>query len=155
MNFKDRQIEIWKEEQKLHSKTQELLVDLLKSLTPEQLEKVTGIEIDEYSFIDKITPDGVTIGEHVLDEEDYYSIDIEELSQATQKEIIDFILTNIVKEKASLKTKTVCANCGSTNVEVRVWEHQETGELSGATGEDNDTWCNECEGHHGIKIVEE
>jgi len=97
MNFKNRQIEIWKAEQKLHSETQGLLVDLLNSLTPDQLEKVTGIDIDEYMFVHKVTPHDITVGEHSLDEEDYYVKDIEEFSQTTQKEIIDFILTEIIK----------------------------------------------------------
>jgi len=96
MNFKERQIEIWKEEKELHSKTQELLIDLLKSLKPIQLKKISNFQIDEYTFIHKITPDVVVVGEYDLDENHYFKQSIETLSQSTQKQIIDFILSEII-----------------------------------------------------------
>jgi hypothetical protein len=235
MNFKDRQIAIRQAEHDLAVETQKLLVDLLKELTPDQIESIYGedvLEINEYEFIHKLTPDYVIIGEHDLDDEDYTKKCLDDLSQEVMKAIIDYILYNIISVEPTpelsynpkvgevITTKkglfdalepysdddrvvvevhdmelsedlyrfsideihmgedregndrgfeiricpiqhepdpfecfTVCSNCGSKNVEIRVWEHQETGNLSGATGDDDDTWCNECEGHHGIEII--
>jgi hypothetical protein len=44
----------------------------------------------------------------------------------------------------------VCVNCGSTNVEKKMWQHCETGKLTSISDDDEDTWCNNCEGHHGL-----
>lgn len=48
--------------------------------------------------------------------------------------------------------KTTCKNCGSENVEIRAWINQSNGNVSGETGEDNDTWCNDCEEHAGVNV---
>jgi hypothetical protein len=50
------------------------------------------------------------------------------------------------------KTITKCSNCGSTDVEIRSWVHQRTGTISGETGDDEDTYCNTCDGHHGVDV---
>ena len=49
--------------------------------------------------------------------------------------------------------KTVCKNCKSEDVEIRAWIHQKTGAISGETGDDEDTWCNNCESHSGIELI--
>ena len=49
-----------------------------------------------------------------------------------------------------------CKKCGGTNVEVLEWRHANTGEFAGDyTGEDQDTWCCDCEEHAGIEWIEE
>jgi hypothetical protein len=48
------------------------------------------------------------------------------------------------------KTIEVCYNCGSNHVERLHWVGANTNEVGSTTGEDEDTWCNKCEGHHGI-----
>jgi len=50
---------------------------------------------------------------------------------------------------------TVCRECGSTDVEFRAWIHCNTGNISGETGDKGDTWCNACDGHHGIENKKE
>ena len=47
---------------------------------------------------------------------------------------------------------TTCSECGSRDVEIRSWIHQRNGNISGETGDDADTWCNACEGHHGVEV---
>ena len=51
-----------------------------------------------------------------------------------------------------VEATTTCRNCGSDDVEIRAWIHQKTGNISGETGDDGDTWCNTCEGHHNVDI---
>lgn len=48
---------------------------------------------------------------------------------------------------------TVCRKCENPNVEIRLWVNQSTGETSGETGNDEDTWCPTCQGHTGVKII--
>ena len=48
------------------------------------------------------------------------------------------------------KTIEVCSSCGSNHVERLHWVNPNTKEVGGTTDEDDDTWCNSCEGHHGI-----
>jgi len=44
----------------------------------------------------------------------------------------------------------VCSSCGSNQVDRLHWVNANTNEVGSTTGEDQDTWCNNCEGHHGI-----
>jgi hypothetical protein len=49
-------------------------------------------------------------------------------------------------------TVAVCKNCGSTNVEVKVWYNEESGFTDVVSdGEDDDTYCNDCGQHAGIE----
>lgn len=49
----------------------------------------------------------------------------------------------------------VCKECGSDDVELRVWLNLKTKETSDCSdGDDEDTWCNKCEEHTGIKFVD-
>lgn len=48
-----------------------------------------------------------------------------------------------------------CKNCGSINVEHRVWRKlNEPDKISGEISDDEDTWCNSCEQHAGVELVE-
>ena len=60
--------------------------------------------------------------------------------------IVEFLET-----KDKVTPTTFCSECGSHDVEVRAWVHQHTGKVGGETGDDEDTWCNGCQGHHGLK----
>lgn len=62
--------------------------------------------------------------------------------------ILEFLKS---KGGSNPKTITTCSNCGSRDVEIRSWIHQRTGVISGETGEDDDTYCNSCDGHHGVE----
>lgn len=44
----------------------------------------------------------------------------------------------------------VCSNCGSHNVEEKMFLNYLTGYVGSPTGEDDDTWCNDCETHSGF-----
>ena len=46
----------------------------------------------------------------------------------------------------------VCEKCGSDDVEIRVWQNLKTGRVDDNCDRD-DTYCNACEGHHGLKWV--
>jgi len=59
--------------------------------------------------------------------------------------IVEFLTT-----KDKIQPTTFCVECGSHDVEVRALVHQHTVKIGGETSEDEDTWCNKCQGHHGI-----
>lgn len=44
----------------------------------------------------------------------------------------------------------VCSNCGSNHVERKAWVNQSNGKVETISDDDEDTYCNGCEGHHGI-----
>ncbi len=45
----------------------------------------------------------------------------------------------------------VCSNCGSNHVERRAWVNQTNGDVDIISNDDDeDTYCNGCDGHHGI-----
>lgn len=44
----------------------------------------------------------------------------------------------------------VCDNCGSDDVEIRVWQNLKTGRIDDMNCDREDTWCKNCEGHQGI-----
>jgi len=52
------------------------------------------------------------------------------------------------------KTIQVCKDCGSDDVERKMWENQKTGELSDASFDDDDNFCNKCEEHTPIEFKE-
>ena len=43
-----------------------------------------------------------------------------------------------------------CMNCGSDDVEIRVWLNLKTGMTDDGGCERDDTWCKTCEEHAGI-----
>ncbi|MFA5376709.1 MAG: hypothetical protein WC455_13255 [Dehalococcoidia bacterium] len=44
----------------------------------------------------------------------------------------------------------VCDNCGSDDVEVRVWQNLKTGRIDDGSCDRSDMWCNHCLGHESI-----
>ena len=87
-HFRERQLNIRKTEIELQSQTQSLLIDLLSSMTFEQLENVSGLELESGGIILNITPYNVTIEsfeENVVEH-------LYDMSQTEQKSIIDFII---------------------------------------------------------------
>ena len=48
--------------------------------------------------------------------------------------------------------KVICSECGSTNVEYLVWFNCKTGHLGEVSNDDEDTWCNDCQEHTGLKF---
>ncbi len=73
--FKDAQIEIWKQEKALHAETQNVLFDLLSSMSKKEIEE--AITITEY--------------------DEPVKKNIDDLTQPQQKVIIDSILLNVFK----------------------------------------------------------
>lgn len=54
------------------------------------------------------------------------------------------------------KTISVCSNCGSKNVEVKVWVNpNDPKQIDFSSYETEDTWCGDCEEHAGIEDSEE
>lgn len=41
--------------------------------------------------------------------------------------------------------KYVCAECGSDNIEVLIWQNPNTKKIKGLVYDDNQCYCNECE----------
>lgn len=57
-----------------------------------------------------------------------------------------------VKEEDKTKTLWLCPNCGSDNVEFKVWANANTNEITdGNPMEDEDCYCNDCKKH--IKLI--
>lgn len=101
MNFKERQIDIYNKEISLNKETNKLVYDLVSSLSPIQKAKVTG-----YSFtngFDSYEIKNIIVNAHSIqlsienelgDEEIRYLVD---LTQVEQKQLIDYIMANILK----------------------------------------------------------
>jgi len=51
-----------------------------------------------------------------------------------------------------MENKYVCAECGSSDVEARVWAKVNTGEISGSIDvtDNEDCWCCICEEHNEL-----
>lgn len=49
-------------------------------------------------------------------------------------------------------TTLVCENCGSSNVQTKMWVDANTNEIkdSVSDGESNDNWCEDCETHPNL-----
>ena len=47
----------------------------------------------------------------------------------------------------------VCEECGSDDVEIRVWYNLKTGRIDANNVEREDTYCGKCDDHYGIKYV--
>jgi len=58
---------------------------------------------------------------------------------------------NIWKSKIKVvnvtETKAVCAECGSDDVEIRMWKNCKTGKVDTISDDNSDTWCNACVNH--------
>ena len=55
-----------------------------------------------------------------------------------------------MKEKSKMKTKTVCAVCGSENVQHAMWVNVNTSEVLGEFGtwcDGDNSWCEDCDEH--------
>jgi hypothetical protein len=59
-------------------------------------------------------------------------------------------INEFLEDKNPKTTIQVCSNCESNHVEQLHWVNVNTDEVGGTTGEEEDTWCNKCEGHHKI-----
>lgn len=60
--------------------------------------------------------------------------------------------TNNVRQRIPRPDDSVCAACGSVEVEVLDWVDANTGECSNSSESTNpdDTWCRACEEHAGL-----
>ena len=92
----DRQISIREKQTALHSETQQLISDILNSMTKKQLKRLFEYDIDsDRRIIGDISSDGFLV--EVFEESEEY-VSIGNLSQFDQKELIDFILNNNLTE---------------------------------------------------------
>lgn len=50
------------------------------------------------------------------------------------------------------KITILCANCNSDNIEIKNWVNPNTDEVGDVAsyGDDQDTWCNDCQSHGGV-----
>jgi hypothetical protein len=89
-DFKERQIEIFNDENSLKDKTQKLFVEILSEMSDDELVQLAGLELDVYKEIVEVNKNGIIYIDTDINEE--YSCEFEELSQTQQKELIDHIL---------------------------------------------------------------
>ena len=50
--------------------------------------------------------------------------------------------------KTKKSDRVVCSNCGGENIEAKAWVNLNTGEYELMLIDEEDYWCNDCEGHH-------
>lgn len=85
-------------------------------------------------------------------------LDVMEIVEDTQRgEHLEGILNLLDKIHDQLdppepKQQWICENCGSYDVEHRVWQHLNNGKISGETSDKEDTWCNSCQKHGYVKL---
>jgi hypothetical protein len=102
MNFKERQIDIYNKEVSLSNETNKLLYDLLISLSPIQKKRLGGYDISSNGF-DELCISSINVINHSIQLElendlgDEETKDIESLSQVEQKDLIDYIMLNVLK----------------------------------------------------------
>lgn len=60
--------------------------------------------------------------------------------------------------KKDIDRTLYCDECGSTNVDIKMWVNPNTGANSGACSdlnEEDDNWCNNCENHVRLLTLKE
>lgn len=60
--------------------------------------------------------------------------------------------------KKDIDKTLYCAECGSTNVDIKMWVNPNTGMISGTCSdldEEDDNWCNNCENHVQLLTLKE
>lgn len=66
---------------------------------------------------------------------------------------IDKKINFAIVYKSPAQEVEVCSNCGSSDVDIKGWVNQLTGIVGIVEDlDDSDTWCNNCEGHHGTEF---
>ena len=61
-----------------------------------------------------------------------------------------------MSDSSPLQEKAVCEECGSDDVEIRVWYNLKTGRIDGGNVDrHSDTYCGKCDAHCGIKYIKE
>lgn len=94
-SFQIRQNALSLKESELLNETNELLSDLLLSLTDKQLELLSNYYYNDYEYISNVNNE-ITFCFSYLGELDSYSKRFSDLLQIEQKNIINFILNNIL-----------------------------------------------------------
>lgn len=94
--LKQKQVDIFHKEIELYNQTMKLLVELLSLLNKDELEKLAGIQIDEWDCIGSIDKGGY-IKEDDLEDGVCETNKLDTLSQEVLKNIIDYILIYILK----------------------------------------------------------
>jgi len=62
---------------------------------------------------------------------------------------VDAWVGKLYENQNEIKTVWVCTNCGSDNVQAKMWVNVNTNKVSGEAMEDDDEyWCDDCEQHH-------
>lgn len=98
MTFKQRQIKTWEISNKLHEVTQKLMFDLLSSLSKEELAMISDFHITDYETIVSVEVEHESFTVEVDGENFHESKAFDDCSQLEQKELIDFIMYNILKQ---------------------------------------------------------
>jgi len=60
---------------------------------------------------------------------------------------------NEIKEGDAVKQVWICENCGSDNVQVKTWIGLNDNLVSDGALDSDDYWCEDCQEHHGVKLV--
>lgn len=71
----------------------------------------------------------------------------------------EFVATNYCREiwkSEQTRIAWVCKNCGGHNVQTKYWVDLNTNQIVGnvSDGEDQDNYCPDCDGHHGVEQKE-
>lgn len=69
--------------------------------------------------------------------------------------VVDSYIERLYEDTHCTKTVHVCPNCKSDNVRVKKWVNPNTNEIidSASDGEEDDDWCEDCQGHYKVDVV--
>lgn len=71
------------------------------------------------------------------------------------REDFEFVATDYIRNIfKSYKQVWICSNCGSTNVQTKMWVDLNTNVVGNSVsdGEDEDNYCPDCDGHHPVEL---
>jgi Zn finger protein HypA/HybF involved in hydrogenase expression len=60
-----------------------------------------------------------------------------------------------MSDSSPLQEKAVCEECGSDDVEIRVWYNLKTGRIDSSCVDRRDTYCGKCDARRDIKYIKE
>ncbi len=78
---------------------------------------------------------------------------------ANMREDYEFVATNYCREiwkSEQTRIAWVCKNCGGEHVQTKYWVDLNTNQIIGnvSDGEEQDNYCPDCDGHHGVEQKE-
>lgn len=114
---------------------------------------VTAIEYFKTVKVPEI-PDGLEGILNLIDALQDYAVDTAQIVRDI--DVYDFEIEEARDEETQqTRMALVCTNCGSENVQTKYWINPNTKELFDLISYDqDDCWCENCQGHHKLKLKE-